>query len=481
MATELWLRNPQRSIRQALTEGVERFVFDQALLNHRRQSAHAFMREHFSGAGLNPEFIIVGDQGARLHNLFTEFANPLAVWPVWTFGDDLEVLEQYLQAPHGEDVLLCTDEEIESSVRPVYRQPHRVFIAGIKNPHLPVVAKQIAEVRALCNDYPEAETHLTGAQAFSLLFGWGWNSVDWSADPLRVNGTIQFPNGWVLGFADREKWDMYSDWVELVGWSMKKTSRLELVNFHLRSVKWAAENYTSDARYKRRFSPTSTELEGLAPSQMRSLTMQKTANWRRARTVAARALPMYESADGDKALCNHCVLRTSCNLARADMVCAIEGTEMGELAKYLGTRNTDSIIEGMLKLLSVQADRMEDALVDERNNGETSPEVTRQMNSVFKNAGVVAKLIDPNLNGKGTTITNQTLNVHGSPTAVSMTDPRQVMSAIVKELEQAGIPRNEITMDMIKGILSQSGQDAEQVSQRQAIEGAVVENTAKKE
>lgn len=190
---------------------------------------------------------------------------------------------------------------------------------------------------------------------------------------------------------------------------------------------------------------------------------------------------MFDSADGDKAICNHCVLRTSCKLARADMVCAIEGTEMGDLARKLGTRNADSIIEGMLSLLAVQADRMEDALVDERTSGESNPEVTRQMNSVFKNAGVVAKLIDPNLNGKGTTITNQTLNVHGSPTAVNMAAPRQVMSAIVKELEQAGIPRDEITLEMVKGILVQSGQDAEPIPARQAIEGAVVQSTAKKE
>lgn len=481
MATEFWLRNPQRSVRQAIEEGVERYVFDQALTNWQRQSPHAFMREHFLGTGLNPLYVLQGDQGARLYSLFTAPDQPIAVWPTWDPSQDLELLEHYLALPQGEDIYLCGDDEIDPSIRPVFDQEHRVFITGgFRMRDSEEKTKIIGEIRQLCAGYPNAIIHLSGAMSFSTIFNWGWHSVDWCTDESRIYGQLQLPNGIALHSNHREQWPLYSDWIELLGFTVDKLNehRNHQVQFHIRSALWAAEHYDRDLRIKRRYRPTIAGATAPQSSWHKQLASSR-RNWRNASTITPRALPMFEKPDGDKALCDHCVFRTSCTLARAEQVCGIEETEMGDLAKHFRTRNPDQIIDGLTELLVIQSDRMERSVAAEDVEGDDGPssEVTRQLNSVFSNAKALALLLNPNLGGKGTTITNQTLNINSGNIPYSSNDPRQIMAAIVKELTVAGIPRNEITPDMIKGLLRQGAE----VPQQQAIEGAVVQNTSAKE
>lgn len=480
MATEFWLRNPQRSVRQAIAEGVERYVFDQALTNWQRRSPHAFMRENFLGTGLNPLYILQGDQGARLYSMFTAPDQPIAVWPTWDPSQDLDLLEHYLALPQGEDIYLCGDDEIESSIRPVFDQEHRVFITGgLRMREGQIKTKMIGEIRQLCEGYPNAIVHLSGSLSFATMFNWDWHSVDWCTDEARIYGQLFLPNGIALHSNQRDQWPLYSDWIELLGFTVDKLNehRNHQVQFHIRSALWAAENYNRELRIKRRYTPNLAAATA-QPSNWQKQLYDSRRNWRNASTITSRALPMFNKTDGDKALCDHCVFRTSCKLARAEQVCGIEETEMGELAKHFKTRNPDSIIDGLTELLVLQSDRMERSVSSEDVEGDDGPssEVTRQINSVFSNATALAKLLNPNLNGKGTTVNNQTLNISGN-IPFSSNDPRQVMSAIVRELQVAGIPRNEITPSMIKSILKQGAE----ASQQEALEGVVVQNTSAKE
>lgn len=479
MATEFWLRNPQRSVRQAIAEGVERYVFDQALTNWQGRSPHAFMREQFLGTGLKPMYVIQGVQGARLYSMFTPPENPIAVWPTWDPSQDLDLLEHYLALPQGDDIYLCSDDEINSSIRPVFDQEHRVFITGGLRSDDKGATKDrfIGEIRDLCAGYPNAIVHLSGALSFSSMFNWDWHSVDWCTDEPRIYGQLQLPNGIGLKSNQRSQWPLYSDWIEMLGFTVEKLneSRDEQVQFHIRSALWAAENYDRDLRIKRKYTPTLAGASAL-PSAWAKQNTNNLRNWRMGSTIASRALPMLNKADGDKAFCDHCVFRTSCKLARAEQVCGIEETEMGELARHFESRNPDSIIDGLSKLLAMQSDRMERSVAAEDVEGEDGPssEVTRQLNSVFSNATALAKLLNPNLNGKGTTVNNQTLNINGGNIPFSSGNPREVMAAIVKELTNAGIPRDEITAEMIKAVLRQGGE-------QQALEGVVVQNTSAKE
>lgn len=482
MATEFWLRNPQRSVRQAIAEGVERYVFDQALTNWQGRSPHAFMRENFLGTGLNPMYVIQGAQGARLYSMFTPPEKPIAVWPTWDPAQqDMELLEHYLALPQGDDIFLCTDEEIDPSVRPVFDQEHRVFITGgLRMGRGSQATAMIGEIRKLCASYPSAIVHLSGSLSFSTMFNWDWHSVDWCTDELRIYGRLQLPNGILLKSQERDEWHLYGDWMEMLGFTVARINshRDEQVQFHIRSALWAAENYDRELRIKRRYTPDLDGAKAL-PSIWSAQNTNRLRNWRKVSTVTARSLGMFDKTDGDKAFCDNCVFKTSCKLARAGQVCGIEETEMGDLAKQFNTRNPDQIIDGLAQLLGIQAERMERSVAAEDVDGEDGPssEVTRQINSVFSNGTALAKLLNPNLNGKGTTVTNQTLNINGGNIPFSSGSPREVMAAIVKELTNAGIPRDEITSDMIKSILRQGAE----ASSQQALEGVVVQNTSAKE
>jgi hypothetical protein len=463
-------------MKYALAEGVTKFVFDRALLNRYSVSPHAFMRKSFLGVTAVPEFVVVGDQGAQHYNLFGEHDKPLAVWPSWNAStEDIEVLEYLAWNPPGEDAAACRDEAVTPALRPVFGQENRIFITGLKVDKDPVARRQAIELLQLCH-LAGAKVHLHGQATFSLMFGMPWDSVDWMPDNASKWG-LTLPNGVHLSPSDKKNWTNFSDWIEVVGMTMADVDdKYDRTRFHIRALRWAAENYTDETRIKRRFTPTVDDARNLERHKWKNRVKTQSNNWRRTSTLVTRILPMFDSGDGDKAICNSCVLRVSCPLARVDMVCALEGTEMGELAKSFGTRNADSIIDGLNKLLAMQADRLEAAVERERQEDEQDPEVRKSMDSVFKNAAALAKLIDPKLVGKGTTVNNQSLTINGA--TLPSDDPRQQVAAIVKALNEAGIPREEITGEMIKTMLHNANANA---NSRPALEGVVVQNTSKKE
>lgn len=140
------------------------------------------------------------------------------------------------------------------------------------------------------------------------------------------------------------------------------------------------------------------------------------------------------------------------------------------LADAFGSRNADTIITGLSDLLKMQADRTERAIERESVDEEMDPEVTRMINALMKNGTMLAKLLKPELNGKGAVTVN--VGVNGSAAvAVAGADPSQLVANAVAALERQGVPRDQITPDMIKMLLTPSLQP-----ERAAIEGTVVRN-----
>ena len=68
------------------------------------------------------------------------------------------------------------------------------------------------------------------------------------------------------------------------------------------------------------------------------------------------------------------------------------------------------------------------------------PEVTKMMNSLFKNGVQLAKLLNPELNGKGQSVT---VSVGGGHTA-GVFSPQQLTGKIIAELEAQGIDISEL-------------------------------------
>lgn len=451
------MRNLLRDTDIALSEGVNRYAVDRALATWKFKNPHTMMRENFLGTSVGIQYMILDADGTPAFNFPN--ANAFATWPVWLGTDGLDSLEHLLAEP----------------IATVSGQPHRVIIS---NPgwRTPEERKYTLDVRALCANYPDAMIHLTGTDSYELMFGLEWDSVD-----IQLNyfdDDIHLPHGMKIV---RDKWEQawyWQDWIEMLGFKPEQltnpANRTERFRFNVRSAKWAAENYNSEDRIRRKYSPTRTivmEKDVRARDRARA---QRDAQWRNAKTVAKRSLHLLgEKVVGDYSHCDHCIVRATCNLARAGMVCALKETEMGELSRLLGTRNTDLIIDGLVKLIGAQADRTEEAIAAERMSGDgpTSPEVTRQINALFKNGTLLAKLIDPKLNG-GATITNNTLNVNGGATPAN--NPRALIAEIVKQLELAGIPRDQITPDMIKTMLANG-------ANQPALEGVVIQQDMQKE
>ena len=173
---------------------------------------------------------------------------------------------------------------------------------------------------------------------------------------------------------------------------------------------------------------------------------------------------------GDKFHCDTCTLALNCKLYRKGAVCAVPGSEGIELSRYFDTRNSDTILDGLGKLMAMQADRIKDAIDDEKETGKKDKEINKDLKNLFDQGTKLAKLVDPSL--RGTSQTNVQVNLgagtNGAPS------PRQLIAEAVKELELRGVPRENITPEMIQGMFT-GALDPDQ--QRRAIEGVVISSS----
>jgi hypothetical protein len=135
------------------------------------------------------------------------------------------------------------------------------------------------------------------------------------------------------------------------------------------------------------------------------------------------------------------------------------------------SRDADQIIDGLSTLLAANANRLEKGVEEEQAYGELDPEVTKIANQLFNQGVQLAKLIDPNLRG-GTKVQ---VNVGGDAQVITASSPKQVMGSIVRELERRGIPREQITPEMVSGLLAEM---ASGKPQHEAIEGTVLGSRA---
>src|SRR5688572_8162866 len=93
VATEVWVRNPDLCIKECLEVGVERIVFDKGLLVNKQIDPERFMQLYY---GVHPYRVIVvgkSEQGAYEFTPETTMQFPNAIYPVWEYGDKIEVLE----------------------------------------------------------------------------------------------------------------------------------------------------------------------------------------------------------------------------------------------------------------------------------------------------------------------------------------------------------------------------------------------------
>ena len=122
-------------------------------------------------------------------------------------------------------------------------------------------------------------------------------------------------------------------------------------------------------------------------------------------------------------------------------------SEPSELAKLMNSRDSDKIIQGLSALLGKEADRVQGAVEREEEAVKTGegydPQVTAMMKVVFDHGVKLAKLVDPKLAG-GTKVQ---VNVGGGLPAG--TTPQQMAAAMIRQIEEEGTPREDITAEMV--------------------------------
>lgn len=477
MGTEVWFRDPLTYVMDALVNGVDKFTFSRETLVRHKIDAVSFMRKWCVGTNPNVEFILVGSQGASHYKGFTPLNNPVGVYPVWSPDMDFAQLEAMVEYPVGEedpDVF----KEVPPSLRPVPGQIHRVVIKGLPYARSGYTLGLMERINSLIINNPDCKFHLHGMQHFQLMFSNEWTSIDFDASAYgrASNWWYYFPNGVQVHNDGAPELAAYEDWINMLGFQLKQiaTSKRAIHAFNIKSALWAAEYFTSDLILKMRYKPTLDEAG--VPKVFFQPATQKYQKKRPLKTAIRLGLNVNRSHQHDFVLCNSCVHRATCRLMRVNSVCIYKGAETVALADAFGSRDADKIINGLSDLIKMQADRTERAIEVEATEGESDPEVTKQINSLMKNGVMLAKLIKPELNGKGVTINN---NVNNNPAAaVAAADPRQLVASAVRALEAQGIPREDITQDMIKIILQNPGVKVSAAPPLKSIEGVVVPDKA---
>lgn len=179
-----------------------------------------------------------------------------------------------------------------------------------------------------------------------------------------------------------------------------------------------------------------------------------------------------------------------CSYFREGSVCTVPNSDGKRLAEMFGSRDPDKIIDALGEWNQKMAARALDSLDDEMpEKSALDPTVSTALKQVFDNGVKLAKLINPNLDGKGGggTTVNVGINMaNGQRPQVTAqrTDEshtRELAATVIAELEAEGYQRSQITETMVREklkeyVAKETGHQPKPTYGMQAIEGEVVED-----
>lgn len=454
MSTEVWFRNPDSYVRELVEVGVGRVAWDRGLLVKKRIDPvkHALV---YFGNSVDFRYLLVGEQGTAELRYGQTLEKPHAVYPTWCYGEDLSLLEEILEQPPGKDLVACNDRSIPPDERPVWGQENRVIITDLPPANTGPGRKILSVLKTLQEDYPDSIIHVHGLYGFRTAFGMGFGAADIEPRTTAQKGKVFTPSGKEEKF---ERLEAHPQWATILGFKPVdlKIPRNRCM-YNIKSALWAGENFEKVFNFKTRPTPGST-VDFTTPRE----------DYEPEENGRAMTKNGVVAKEGDKFACNTCSLQNECKHFREGAVCSVPGAEPKELATYFKTRDSQLIIDGLGTLMAANTRRLERSMREEEQFGDVSPEVTKMLGQVFDQGIKLAKLVDPNLRG-GTKVQ---VNVGpGGTASVSTANPRQLIATAVRELEARGIKRENITEEMIAGLLSGM---ADPANAQRAIEGTVI-------
>jgi hypothetical protein len=423
---KVWIRNPDR-IASILSDVGHQFVtWTRTSLNKSKTDPKMFCDLHW-GAGTTWEALVIG-AGSAVH-LDTEHGldGPRAVYPVWEYGEDWNILEELAGNPISLDAQICSDPVIDVSWRPVYGQEHVIVVTGMPEFSTGVGKAFMRRLSEFQTDYPECTVFVDGSSSYSVMFGMNFRAVN--VDPVAgaKGNSVVLPSG---RKASRATFVAHSKWIHLLGADIPGLEEEgKRVRFNVKSALWARDNFKKEIVFKsqnpnQQVDPTSQVIE----------------------LAGSHQLPVAQ--EGDKLHCDTCSLQMQCKLYRQGSVCTLPKTEAKDLVRMFGSRDAETIIDALGNLVGRQASRVERGMAEEEILGILDPEVGKQLTSTIDNGIKLAKLIDPSRAG-GAQV-NVNVGAQGSAAQVQMVNPNQMVGQIVREIQQrTGIPAAQITPEMI--------------------------------
>lgn len=434
MGTQVWFRNPHNYIRELVECGITNIAWSRGFLLKKKIEPHKHAKLYF---GSDPfRLLLVGEQGTAELTQDHDFKNPKAVYPTWTYGEELDVLENYLAYPVGEDQEICAIKGIAPDELPVFGQEHRVVVTGLPAGNLAAGRAILRAIHELQEDYPEAIIHLHGPYGWRIAFGSGIRSSDVEVRTSAQKGKVILPNGSEIIY---EKAPAKADWIRLLGYHPADLSvpRMRCM-FNIQSALWAGENYAEMFRFRKNVMSAPPDITTPDTSFTKPETKDIVS-----RTAVAKP--------GDKFTCDTCSLMDSCKYYREGAVCSVPDAEPKALTEYFNTRDSGQILDGLAILMKSGVKRYERGVQEEGIVGEIIPEVTKMQTALFEQGVKLAKLVDPALR----TTSGVQVNVGGgSAVQVNSGSPRQVIAQVIREFEARGIAREDITPKMIEGAMS---------------------------
>lgn len=434
---EFWARNAEPYIRECLEEGLSKFIFSRKFLDGRVIDVEKFI-DLFLTPPIEYRVLIVDPAGTLELRRGDTLARPSAVYPTWDYNiDDIATLEELVETPVGSDWDACNDPRIPIEERPVYGQEHRVVITGLPPVGTGIGRRFTMTLRSLQEEYPAAILHVFGLSSFRVMFGFGFGAADYEPQETAKRKSVVLPNGKVIRFEDAQRWQK---WFTLLGCSVADMGvPRKRTLYNIKSALWAVEHFRDDA-------PFVTRSRTYVVDPDVSTQIQPTGS------RMSRGGP--PATVGDKLLCDSCSLATRCKSFRQGEVCSLKGSETATLAKLFRSRDPDQIIDGLGSIMTVQTERLEQALEVEQEFGgkdgaALDGEVTRLANSIFDRGTKLAKLLDPARFGP-----KVAMNITGPGAPERSITPAEAVAGVVKELRAQGFADEQITPEMIDALLS---------------------------
>lgn len=449
--TECWFRNPDLCIKELVECRAHNIVWDRGYVYKKRIDPVTHADLYFPPE-VDFRLLLVGEQGAAELHRGETLDRPRAVYPVWEYGQEWDILEDIMANPVGENEHICSDTTVQPDERPVLGQEHRIVIIRPPTSGSGPGRKFFTDLRNLQLEYPECIVHVHGVYSYRIAFGLGFASADVEPRLLAKNGKVALPTGKEMLY---EQTMRCSQWVTLLGFNVSdlKNPRNRCM-YNIKSALWAAEHFTELVKFKSR---GRGKADTTTPGSIVPLASPNTS------------VTGGNAKQGDKYLCDTCSLQNSCKYYRAGSVCTVPGSEPSRLASQFNTRDADTILGGLGALLASQANRLERGMEEEIDYGELDPEVTRIAGLLLKGGKDLAKLLNPALRAGPSTAIQ--INTGGAAASIGAASPNQVVASMVAELEARGIKRADITPAMIEGLLAEMAQGA---SATKAIEAHVV-------